>query len=54
MEFIVFGTLVFIVLWGVMILSEEMMTMLDEHDDEYYKKKWCDDNPRLKDPFDTE
>ena len=54
MEFIVSGTLVFIVLWSVIILSEEMMTTLDEHDDEYYKKKWCKNNPRIKDPFDTD
>ena len=54
MELLVSGILIFIVLWIIIILVEGMMTTLDIDDDEYYKNKWCDDNPRLKDPFDTE
>ena len=54
MELIASGTLAFIVLIGIIILLEGILTTLEEHEDEYYRKKWSDDNPRLKDPFDTE
>ena len=34
--------------------ADEANKFAEEHEDEYYRKKWSDDNPRLKDPFDTE